>query len=1030
MLGSLRHAFCSSLSKRRWVSLLLLCLIPFSVAAAKDEYLHKIWRAEDGLASPVVRAIAQSKDGYIWLGVDDGVFRFDGAQFKAVEERKISERLERWMVGLAATPDGSVWCSSVNGGLLRVKDGVSTRYTTTNGLPRDYVLSALSDSRSNLWVGTAGGLARFESGRFIAYTNQPGLIVEAVRALAEDRKGKLWIGTAKGISSFDGQKFESLATNFLVNNAVMSLCADSKGVLWIGTGAGLTRVSNGVPTHYTVKNGLLHDIVRAIYEDRAGQIWIGTQGGLQKFVNGTLETVELRHLTDDFEGVTFVYAIYEDREGNLWVGTNLGLSQLQPTKFHNISKDHGLPHNLATLVMETEPGTLWVGTYGGGLAMFKGEQRQVWTNGPGALTSDYILALHHDRENTIWIGTDGSGLNRFKDGKFTQFLGHDVPANTIRIIFEDAQTNIWVGHNLGVSRFENNALLHQTNFPRTTVKAMVQDRIGNMWVASRMGLTRWAPGKMQTYREQNGLCSERVNALFLDQEGVLWIGTEAGLNRMGTQGKFTSFITPNGVFREHILHILEDNHGDLWLSTRNGVYRAKKKELNAHARGELAEVSFLSYGRKDGMRRAQCNGIAQPAGWKLSDGRLAFPTMQGVMLFDPRDIPLNTLPPPVVIEEMIVDGVSVSVDRKIELPPGSKQVEFRYTALSYQAPEKVRFKYRLEGSDTKWEDAGTRRYTRFLHLPPGDYKFLLKACNNDGIWSDSEASYAFTLPRPLYLSPYFYAICGASVFGLGLVVHFMRIRNHRKREQELADLVDQRTEKLQEMVRSMESYNYSIAHDLRAPIRAIRGFTQALVEDYKPNLDELGCEYAQRIEIAVERMDQLIQDLLIYGQLSHKEIPLEHVKLEPLIERILENFAAEIASKEARIEIRNPLTPVWANNTILHQILSNLLGNSLKFVDPRTKPHVQIWTEENGDTIRIRVKDNGIGIKSEYQVRIFRIFERLHPVEVFPGTGIGLAIVQKGTERMGGKVTVESAFGEGSCFTVELRRNGQATGKG
>lgn len=1015
----------------RQVTLIIFIALFFSVHLGKtsptdqNPYIHQIWRTEDGLQNPVIRAITQSDTGYLWLGTDDGLMHFDGVQFKFIEQKQTESPVQRWLIAMAKTQDGSIWSSSVNGGLTQVHNDTVRHYSTQHGLPHDYVLSLLEDSRKNLWVGTAAGVAKMESGRFVPMQPQPGLIVEAVRALAEDKSGKVWIGTAKGLSSFDGEKFQAFTTdNLLVNNSVMALCADSRNVLWIGTGAGLTRVEDGKPRHFTIASGLHHNIIRCIYEDRSGQIWIGTQGGLQKYVDGKFETVFLRSVTEDFEGITFVYSIFEDREGNLWVGTNLGLSRLQAAPFRSISKEDGLPHNVATLVQETEPGTLWVGTYGGGLAIIRSNTVETWSAREGGLSSNYILAMHLDREKTLWLGTDGFGLNRYKDGAFTQILGHDTPANTIRVIFEDSRTNLWVGHNVGVSRLENGVLVHEPNIPRNTVKTIVEDRHANVWFGTRSGLTCWRGGKIQTFQQGHGLNSDRINALFEDKAGVLWIGTEAGLNRMEKLGEFTSFRSSGGIFREPILHIVEDDYEFLWFSTRSGVYRANKKELNDFTRGTLPEVTFLSYGRRDGMRRAQCNGIAQPAGWKLSNGRICFPTMQGIVLFSPEEISLNKLPPPVVIEEMIVDGSVVTNKANIELAPGTKQVEFRYSALSFRAPEKVRFRYWLEGVDTKWEDAGGKRFARFLHLPPGNYKFHVKACNNDGVWNETPATFSFTLSPHFYRSQLFYAGCFAGILLVGMSAHLMRVRNHRIRERELAMLVDQRTAKLQEMIKSMESYNYSIAHDLRAPIRAIRGFTQALVEDYKPHLDELGCEYAERIENAVERMDQLIQDLLIYGQLSHKDIPLEEVKLETVFDRILENFASEVETRKAIIEVKRPLGFAWANSTILHQIFSNLLGNALKFVDAKTTPHVQIWTESRGECIRIYVQDNGIGIKPEYYQRIFRIFERLHSVEVFPGTGIGLAIVQKGAERMGGKAGVSSTFGQGSCFWVELDRKG------
>ena len=1024
----------SLLNRPRWlwplaVWLLSLLFVATTDAAPHFEYLHKIWRAEEGLPNPVIRAIMQSKAGYLWLATDEGLVRFDGVQFKEMEHKTTTDKVERWVVGLCETKDGSIWVSSANGGLLRFKEGQSWRYTTNNGLPSNNVLSALQDAKGNLWIGTAGGLCRFAEERFTCYTNQPGLIPESVRALAEAPDGKVWIGTAKGLSYYaDGKFFTSTNRNMVVDESVMALCAARDGALWVGTRAGLTRISDGESTHYTTADGLAHATVRAVYEDRQDRIWLGTQGGLQQFVDDKIINVPFRTLTEDFEGVMFVYSLCEDREGNLWVGTNLGLNRLQPPKFKSITRDEGLPHNLATLVYQDEDETLWIGTYGGGLCQVHGGEITTWSARDNGLTSNYILALAHDRDETLWIGTDGTGLNRVKDGVFTQYLMPDNPAaNTVRVICPDSRGNLWFGHNGGVSCITNGQVVLETNLTRTIVKAIIEDKHTNMWFAARSGLLCWrAEGQIQAFKKTSGLCADAVNALYEDADGVLWVGTEAGLNRMQGYGKFTSFVTPEGPFREHILHILEDDYGRLWLSTRNGVFVAWKKDLTDYSRGSITSVTFASFGKRDGMRRAQCNGIAQPAGWKAKDGRLWFPTMHGVVVFDPKEIATNRLPPPVLIEDVTVDGIAHNAVAEVDLKPGDGQVEFHYAAMSFQAPERVHFKYILEGVDRDWQDAGTRRFASYVHLGPGTYTFRVTACNNDGVWSETPATMTLTLQPHFYQTSAFYGIwiLAAALGAFG--VHRFRIRVHEQREKELSKLVEQRTEKLQELVKSMESFNYSIAHDLRAPIRAIRGFTQALVEDYRSNFDEMACEYAKRIQMSVDRMDQLIQDLLIYGQLSHKEIPLERLNSEEILNRVLDTFSPEIQAKGAKIDVQRPLPKVWGNPTILQQIFANFVSNGMKFVPAKTTPNIKIWCEEKNGHVKFCVRDNGIGIKPQHHDRIFRIFERLHSAEVYPGTGIGLAIVKRGAERMGGKVGVESKHGEGSCFWVELPRESKA----
>jgi signal transduction histidine kinase len=394
--------------------------------------------------------------------------------------------------------------------------------------------------------------------------------------------------------------------------------------------------------------------------------------------------------------------------------------------------------------------------------------------------------------------------------------------------------------------------------------------------------------------------------------------------------------------------------------------------------------------------------------------------LDGVAVIDPRNVPVNTQPPKIALQNIAVDGQPVVPTNKIRLPPGKGNVQFEYTGICLQAPEKVRFKYMLEGFDDDWVDAGTRRVATYANLPPQTYHFLLRAGNNDEIWTPTPASFAFTLAPHFYQRTSFY-IGAIALTGLALVgIHAWRVRAHAFREKELSALVTRRTQHLEDAMKSMETFTYSIAHDLRAPLRAIRGITDLLLEDYGKHMDQTGRDYSNAVTESVQKMDALLCDLLAYGQVAHAKTSIQKVDLKSTLESVRYELDPQIQAKKAVIDIAWPLQGVMANVQLLHQVLINLVSNGIKFVAPEKTPHLRIWTETQKDKVRIIVEDNGIGIEGKYQERIFWLFERLHPGRIFPGTGVGLAIVQKAVERMGGIVGVESEYGKGSRFWVEF----------
>jgi PAS domain S-box-containing protein len=374
-----------------------------------------------------------------------------------------------------------------------------------------------------------------------------------------------------------------------------------------------------------------------------------------------------------------------------------------------------------------------------------------------------VMATYVDRQGTLWIGTRG-GLSRMEGGRFVTYTTRQgLSNNNVSAIYEDPSGNLWVGTAGG-------------------------------------GLNRLKDGKFTTYSTANGLSNDVVWSLYGEDDGTLWIGTNGGGLVRLKDGKFTSFTTRDGLFDDAVFQILDDGHGNLWMSSNKGLFRANKAQLNAFALGATHSIHCVSYGTADGMKSKECNGGFQPAGWKLRDGRLCFPTMKGLVFVDPSQLRPNPLAPPLVIEQVTANQRAFSPFQAARVPPGRGQLEFEFAALSFISPDNIHFMYRLEGFDKEWVDAGSRRAAYYTNIPPGRYRFTVTASNSDGVWNRTGASFDLTLEPHFYQTLWFYALCGFLVLSLAVAAHLLRVRQFNEREKELSRRVDERTRELQQEI--------------------------------------------------------------------------------------------------------------------------------------------------------------------------------------------------------------------------------------
>ncbi|MFQ5738997.1 MAG: two-component regulator propeller domain-containing protein, partial [Acidobacteriota bacterium] len=1030
-------------------------------------YDHDVGQTVAGVPQNSVLSIVQTADGYLWLGTQEGLVRFDGVQFTVYDKANTAQIKKNWVRTIHEDRKGNLWIGTYGGGLSRLRDGVFTTYTTQDGLSSNNVFAIDEDAEGNLWIGTyGGGLSRFREGKFTTYTTKQGLANDSVRSVYQDREGSLWVGTDAGLSRLRGGEFTTYTLREgLAADRVLSIHEDREGNLWIGTSGGLNRLRDGKFFTYTTKQGLSEDIVMSICEDREGNLWFGTYGGgVNLLRNGVFTSFTTQFgLSNDR-----VMALYEDREGSLWIGTNGGgLDRFKDARFSLYTKKDGLSHEIVRSIYEDHEGNLWIGTAGGGVNLFREGEFTAYTSREG-LSNDDVFSIDQDEKGNLWLGTYGGGVNLFKEGAFTAYTSKDgLSSDYVFSIHVDGEGSLWIGtQGGGLNRLKDgefSVYTTQQGLSNNTVLSIYEDRAENLWIGTDEGLNRFKNGEFRSYTIRDGLSSDTIFALYEDKEGELWIGTDTGLNRF-REGKFTSFTTKEGLSANVIYQILEDDKDNLWMSSIKGIFRVSKKELRDFERGEIPSITAISYGKSDGLKSSECTGGTQPAGARTRDGRLWFPTLKGLAMIDPDDPRTNKLVPPVWIEQVVIDGKPVDLREVLEIPPGKEKLEFHYTALSFLAPEKIRFQFKLEGFEKDWVNAGRRRVAYYTSIPPGNYRFRVIACNNDGLWNEAGASLGFELEPYFYQTSPFYILTGVALLLMGLAMHRIKVKRLKARERELAWLVKERTGKLVEekekteeaLTQAEEAKKKAERHE-----KTIKEHRQRLIEMDKvktrffanvshefrtpltltigPLEDALSGAYGQaegemreQLEMMLRnsrRLLRLVNQLLDISKLEagKMELKARSLDLVQFLRHIVHSFSSQAERKNITFQLscEEERVVVDVDPEKLEKVVFNLLSNAFKF----TPCNGKIWLSvssgsdpEGKESIVICVKDTGSGIPKQ---ELPQIFDRFRQVEdssglAGAGTGIGLSLAKDLVELHGGDIRAESQLGFGSEFVVTL----------
>jgi len=797
----------------RWVSGALLALLGLLCAGAQaaspralNEYFRETWTTRQGLPHNLVQGIAQTPDGYLWFATWEGVARYNGLEFKTFDRGNTPALGDNGVRSLRVSADGALWLGTSRGGVSRYAQGRWSQLSMRDGMAQDEIMDILPTPSGGLWIATeSAGLDRYDGKSFHHFRKTDGLPSDAMYSLALEPDGTLWVGTTEGLARVRGDTVEAFgAAQGMPPGPVFSLFLAPDGTLFVGTEHGPYK--RNALRFEKVSPDLPEDTIPRLRMDATGALWIGTVNyGLLRYRDGKVENLgSLAGLPNNR-----VAALFEDREGSIWVGTNGGLLRLRDAPFGTYTTEHGLSDDYIRSLLETKDNTLWVGT-SRGLSRYKDGKFSVLSRADG-LPGDSILSLATARAGGIWMGTYANGLVRWDNG-VKEVRGSDggLAGNQVRAITEGKDGSVWAGTSRGLSHVINGKV-HNFNvadgLPREYITSLMAAADGRIWVGTANGAAVIDGEKIQALDMHELDEAEDVFGFHEDADGTMWMASDRGLVRY-RKGKLSLVGRRQGLPVDTIFQVIEDRDQHFWLTSNRGVLHLSRADAEAAADGKVQHIPVEVFGEADGMASAQCNGGSGPSAGISHEGRVWVATAKGLSVVDPERLAgFARQQPPVVIEDVRVDDRSLPTQEHLDLAAGTRKVELHFAGLSYLMPQKIRYRYRLDGFDDEWVERGTLRFAQYTNLDPGEYRFRVNAANPDGLWNSQEAGLSFDIQPFFWQRPLFWFLVAAVTLFIMLAAYRWRIHQLRVNERRLKVLVEQRTTDLREQTQRLTVAN-------------------------------------------------------------------------------------------------------------------------------------------------------------------------------------------------------------------------------
>jgi len=940
---------------------------------------HRVWSAESGLLQDTASALLESRDGFLWIGTDEGLVRFDGARFTLFSRVNTPAFTNNDVRCLAETPDGSLWIGTSQPGLFRFHQGAFTPFGTGHGLPDTPIRCLLRGRDGTLWAAPEEGpLLRLEGDRFWPVPTDAGRM--RIRTLAEGPDGSLWAGSAdSGLWRLQGGRLVLAA---LTRGEITALGVTADGQVWVGTRSdGLLTLVEGRLEAPAWARSLPPTAILTLLADREGSLWIGTEraGILRWSQDGRLERPPW-----DGQIPWAAASLLEDSAGAVWVGTeDRGLHLITEVPFQPVPTAGGDPQAPTRMVCQDAAGSVWCLLGDHRLGRLREGRMEAVPMGP-LLERSIAMALWPRRAGGLWIGTRTGDVFVLDGGPPRQVgpSGRTLP-DAILSLYEDPLGALWVATaRQGLRRLDPAGAAEHLFPTENGIVAMAGGGRDPLYLAGRTrGLGILEEGRVRWLGIPEGLGAASALCLHLDGDGALWIGTQDGL-RLYREGALEPIPALPEPLRMPIHSILEDESHRLWLGTSQGVIRVDKAVLLA-ALKKPQPIPVVSLDQADGLPSRELERGPQPAAWRTREGDLYFPTDRGLAFRNARLRPPAASRLQLHIERIVADESSLDPDSDLVIPPGVHRLEVHYTAACLAAGEKIRFRYRLEGFDRSWNEVGHRRFAVYANLPPGTYRFILQARNPEDDAPPREAGVNLRLQPYFHQRPVFWALCGLGALAFALWLHRLRLQQLEARSAVLAER--------NRMAREIHDHLAQGFTGVLLQMEAAEALLGRMQGDPKPVLTRL--EHARNL--AADSLQEARRSVMALRPRKPEGADLLGA-IRSLADRLLVGTGIQVDLAQTG----RPRTLGNAVEEDLLRMAQETLTNALRHGRARS---IQVLLAYERRQVRLSIKDDGRGFDPDAEA-----------------TGYGMRSIRETLRHLRGRLDVESRPGAGARITITL----------